>query len=195
MKKQEFSLKLIIIAFLAIQSFVEAIENPTYEVVRQIDSQTEIRRYAPTKWASTSVRDICVKMGNYQNNMFMNLFGYISGKNDRNQKIEMTAPVLTRLQNLNNGLIDRNSLCNMTMGFYLPRINQANTPLPSNSQVFLRDEPEMTVAVIQFGWYPDMNDYMSNRDTLIRKLGADASSYDTANIMVAGWFLFFSLKC
>ena len=60
------------------------------------------------------------------------------------------------------------------------------THIRLNSQVFLRDEPEMTVAVIQFGWYPDMNDYMSNRDTLIRKLGADASAYDTANMMIAG---------
>jgi hypothetical protein len=191
----EFCLKLIV-ALLAVQSLVEAIETPSYDVVRQIDSQTEIRKYPATKWVSTSVRDACVKMGNYRNSMFMNLFGYISGQNNKNQKIEMTAPVLTHLKNLNNGLIDATSQCEMTMGFYLPKVDQINTPLPTNSQVFLKDEPEMTVAVIQFGWYPSMDDYLSNRDTLISKLGSEANAYDTADMMIAGEFQFYySFNC
>ena len=181
-------LKYNIILLVSIVCLVQAIEKPSYEVVRKIDSSTEIRKYASSEWASTSVKDQCMKMSDYSSRMFKNLFNYISGRNSQNQKIEMTAPVLTSLRNMNTGLIDRSSNCNMTMGFYVPKANQANTPQPSNSEVFLRDEPELTVAVIQFGWYPDMNDYMSNRDALIRKLGSEASSYDTVNMMVAGKF-------
>ena len=125
LKIKEICLNLML-ALLVAQSLVEALETPVYQVVRQIDSQTEIRKYAPTKWASTSVRDACVKMGNYRNSMFMNLFGYISGQNSLNKKIEMTAPVLTRMTNLNNGLIDENSQCEMSMGFYLPKHTNSN---------------------------------------------------------------------
>jgi hypothetical protein len=182
-------LKYTAVLLISIISLAQAIEKPSYEVVRKIDNSAEIRKYASSKWASTSVRDQCMKMSDYSSRMFRSLFNYISGKNSQNQKIDMTAPVLTSLKNMNAGLIDRSSSCNMTMGFYVPKANQANTPQPSDSEVFLRDEPEITVAVIQFGWYPDMNDYISNRDSLIRKLGSEASSYDTVNMMVAGKFV------
>lgn len=69
------------------------IERPPFNLISKLDEAIEIRSYPSLKWACTN---IYVNLINDQrNNMFMTLFGYISGQNDSNTKISMTAPGTT----------------------------------------------------------------------------------------------------
>ena len=66
------------------------IERPQFNLISKLDEAIEIRSYPSLKWACTNTY---VNLINDQrNNMFMTLFGYISGQNDSNSKISMTAP-------------------------------------------------------------------------------------------------------
>ena len=119
--------------------------------------------------------------------MFMKLFKYISGDNVQQQKVEMTAPVLMVYQNMNNELITKDSTVDMSMRFYVPKVNQGNTPTPRQSDVFIKSEPEMTVATYRFGGWASISDYITNRDKLISMLGDQAKDYDTINMITAGY--------
>ena len=68
------------------------IESPTYEVIKKIDENTEIRKYSASKWICTREEN---KKASEDNNikMFFNLFNYISGNNNQEKKISMTSPV------------------------------------------------------------------------------------------------------
>ena len=160
----------------------ETSDRPPYSVIARLDTNIEIRKYPSLKWACTSLN------GNtrydYKNNMFMNLFNYISGQNDSRIKISMTAPgkslkkeenkfllkhsfylnlVTTEYLNQNNEPVHSNSNCQISMKFYVPQSNQLNTPNPNGGQVYIQKEPEMTVAVIKFGGFASMNDYIHYR--------------------------------
>ena len=65
-------------------------ETPDYEVVKN-DGAFEVRDY-PT---ITVVSAPMAKVDGNRNSAFMNLFGYISGKNEDAQKISMTSPVIS----------------------------------------------------------------------------------------------------
>ena len=66
-----------------------AIEEPEYTIVDEID-QIEIREYQGYLVAGVTVSG---DMGKVANRAFDPLFGYISGSNGFEQKIDMTAPV------------------------------------------------------------------------------------------------------
>ena len=119
--------------------------------------------------------------------MFMKLFNYISGDNKMAQKVEMTAPVLSVYQNMNNELINKNSNVMMSMRFYIPKANQGNPPIPNQSDIFIITEPEMVVATYRFGGWADSEKYIANRDLLISKLGDQAKDYDLINMITAGY--------
>lgn len=70
------------------------IEVPPYEVVKKLSDNMEIRRYPATKWVCTKVEGEAGEEKTYQSSMFYKLFNYISGTNDKSQKIAMTAPVI-----------------------------------------------------------------------------------------------------
>jgi hypothetical protein len=161
------------------------IEKPSYQVLSKINNNIDVRKYSPSKWVQTSTTDQARSMPS--NPMFRRLFAYISGSNEAGQKIEMTAPVLTQMQSLSSQLIDTNTRVEFTMGFYVPKANQDSAPKPTSNDVNIQDLPETTYAVIKFGGFASMNDYLRNRDTLIQALGTEASQYDTVNILVAGY--------
>jgi hypothetical protein len=120
--------------------------------------------------------------------MFRRLFNYISGANDAQEKIEMTAPVLRMYQNMNgNELINQNSYVTITERFYIPKVNQQNTPIPTNAQESIVIEPEMIVATYRFGGKANFEDYIYYRDLLISKLGEQAQEYDLVNMITAGY--------
>ena len=59
-------------------------ERPVYSSMSKLANGVEIRDYLPTVWACTS--SSAVRMIQ-DTTMFFNLFYYIQGKNDQNQKV------------------------------------------------------------------------------------------------------------
>lgn len=165
------------------------IEKPKYELVCKIARNIEIRRYPSTRWASTSEMGEAHHLhAGLQTQMFWRLFNYISGQNDQGQKISITAPVIVGYDSFSpNGLIHPQTDCRMTMGFYVPNQNQNYTPKPTGKNTFLHTEPEMIVASITFDGFPEMKDYLAQRDQLIRALGDEAQNYDVVNFIIAGY--------
>lgn len=180
----KFLIQAIILSVVAYQ-LIAAIETPNYQLLQRIGENIEIRKYEATKWAATQMT---TQVSTYQtSNSFGKLFSYISGNNDAQQKIDMTAPVLTHMKSLNGQVINRDSMVEVTMGFYVPKVNQASTPKPNANDVFIQNEPESTYAVIRFSGYATMNEFMKNRDVLIEALGSEAVNYDTVNMITAGY--------
>ena len=79
------------------------------------------------------------------NKMFMKLFRYISGVNVDYQEIEMTVPVLTTLEKMEN-LTMFQKMC-----FYIPSEFQDSPPQPLELGVTIEQLQKMTVYVHQFG--------------------------------------------
>jgi hypothetical protein len=190
MRKNFFFLAILLALSLQVcQSWGIHTEHPSYKVVQKIDDQVEIRKYSASKWVQTSVIDRCVNYDKYINGLYMKLYRYRVGINDQSECMRMTVPVLTVFENLNktNGdKIDYDSVCNISMRFYIPKLNQDNPPIP-RSDASLVDEDEFTVAVITRGWYPNIKDYLVSRDLLIERLDEQASNFDTSGLMVANY--------
>ena len=90
----------------------------------------------------------------------------------------MTAPVLTSFEEVTNIMRQR---C-----FFIPKANQINTPLPTGP-VFILDQPETTLAVAKFTGKATVDDYLSYKAKLIKKLGERSAQYLTANLLTAGY--------
>ena len=162
-----------------------AIEGPTYEVLQKLGNNMEIRKYPASKWVSTKVDTTANNAGN--NMMFFSLFNYISGANNNKQKIEMTAPVLMQYASKDNTKINKNSAVSVSMNFYIPSKFKNNTPQPTSNGVFIREIPETIVAVSRFGGYAKIDDFITNRDALLKALGSDSKNFDAVNMITAGY--------
>ena len=70
--------------------------------------------------------------------MFWKLFNYISGQNDKQEKIPMTAPVSVLIEPGSGP----NCESTFTMAFYIPSAFQDNPPKPDNPDVSIEERPE-----------------------------------------------------
>ncbi|XP_040990662.1 heme-binding protein 2-like [Juglans microcarpa x Juglans regia] len=121
------------------------IECPSYDVVH-VGNGFEIRRYNSTVWMSTSpIQDISLVEATRTG--FLQLFDYIQGKNDYEQKIEMTAPVITEVSPSDGPLCESS----FVISFSVPKLNQANPP-PAKGLHLQRWEP-VYAAVRQFSGF------------------------------------------
>ncbi|XP_052792015.1 heme-binding protein 2-like [Mya arenaria] len=149
-------------------AFCHDLDCPKYTVMETND-QFEKRRYEPSVWVATSLYTF-----NYtkaQNDlMFYKLFHYISGNNSANQKIAMTAPVVTEI--VHGPGPDCES--NFTMHFMVPFDLQANPPAPTESSVFIKRVPEMTVYVKSYSGFS--NDALKRQN-----LEEEVNSLDSMN--------------
>lgn len=107
-------------------------ETPVYKVTKT-DGAFELRKYPDLKLAKTG-------MASDMDGSFMRLFGYISGKNEREEKIAMTTPVL----------IDRSANAG-SMSFIVPKAVEANgAPKPKADAVKVEAWKGGTLAVHRF---------------------------------------------
>ncbi|KAK7082736.1 Heme-binding protein 2 [Halocaridina rubra] len=120
-------------------------EEAPYTVVRTYDNFVE-REYPARKWVCTSATGASREEAT-SNSMFMKLFRYITGQNDRNEDIPMTVPVTTEYTHGNN----RDNV--YTMCFFIGDAHQANPPTPTEDSVFLQDRAAMTVYTRTVGGY------------------------------------------
>ena len=110
-------------------SFAMATETPDYKVLVQ-DGKFEVRDYPALTLVRTATGD----------GDFMRLFRYISGGNEADQEIAMTAPVLMKNEAGQGG-----------MSFILPRdVAAGKVPVPKDTAVTMDDLPAGHFAVYRF---------------------------------------------
>jgi len=130
----------------------QAIEEPGYEVVRQIGEQIELRRYAAYVVAEV-VLDVTAADAGSQ--AFPILAGYIFGKNKGERKLEMTAPVTQSAEPVKMEMTAPVTQAAVTGGtrvqFVLPKgVTLATAPEPLDPRVRLREEPPALRAAIRY---------------------------------------------
>ena len=130
-------------------------EEAKYDVVKS-NNVYEIRKYS-----DRLAIQVASKTGN---NGFRKLFNYISGNNEKNQKIKMTVPVT---------VMEKSG--NMTMQFYLPsKFNKNNTPDPTSSDVEIINIEGGYYAVIRYSGRASENNFIKHRDILESELYKDS---------------------
>lgn len=118
-------------------------ESAAYDVI-ETDGNVEIRQYPDLVLVSTESN--FEARGN--DGSFMRLFGYISGKNESKQKIEMTTPVF-----MEPGKSEQKG----KMSFVMPlSIAQAGAPEPNASNVTIGRRMGGRFAVIRFSGVMDV---------------------------------------
>lgn len=121
------------------------IECPNYDVI-EAGNGYEIRRYNSSVWISNSpIQDISLVEATRTG--FRRLFDYIQGKNNYQQKIEMTAPVLSEVLPSDGPFCESS----FVVSFYVPKVNQANPPPAKGLHV--QRWKSVYAAVRQFGGF------------------------------------------
>ena len=153
-KSMKFS-KFIILLFLSLvllpYSLSMAYDEPNYTVV-QNNEIFEIRKYSDRLAVDT------IDSGSENN--FRKLFNYISGRNEDNEKINMTTPV-TQFEK--NG--------NMSMQFYLPsKFNLKNAPKPTRKNVRIVNIEGGYYAVTRYSGRASDKNFIKHKDILLKEL-------------------------
>ena len=115
-------------------------EQAPYQVERRI-GEIEVRRYAPTVRAETTLAD--TTWSDALDQGFERIAGYIFGANQQDSRVEMTAPVLAQVGESDRA--DRN------VSFIMPSNRPLDTlPIPRDSRVHLRAAPPRRMAALPF---------------------------------------------
>ena len=131
-----------------------ATEQLKYQTI-DVNQIYEIRKYSDRLVIETETSN--------QNSSFRKLFNYISGSNEKNQEIKMTAPVTQ---------IEKNG--NMTMQFYLPsEFDESNVPNPSNSEVKILNMKGGYFAAITYSGRASDKNFLKHKEILENQLKED----------------------
>ena len=131
-----------------------ATEQLKYQTL-DVNEIYEIRKYSDRLVIETETSN--------QNSSFRKLFNYISGSNEKNQEIKMTAPVTQ---------IEKNG--NMTMQFYLPsEFDKSNVPNQSNSEVKILNMKGGYFAAITYSGRASDKNFLKHKEILENKLKED----------------------
>lgn len=154
------------------------LEKPEYKVLGKAEGYEE-RQYVPCKWVSTTVQDISCDSARSKG--FQRLFKYITGDNEKEMKIDMTAPVATKIvpgagPNCEN---------TFTVSFYIPSKHQEDPPKPKSADVFIEDFPEMHLYSTSFGGFASEDDWIKNARELSEKVKDKNVNED--NYFIAGY--------
>ncbi len=140
-----------------------------YKLLEQ-DGAIEIRHYERLVLVTT---DMTGGMDEGQNEAFQRLFKYISGENEPNREIAMTAPVIMQNQDAGQNIAMTapvfvgNEGKNQTMSFVLPaQYNFETAPRPLNPLVHLKNITDYTVAAIRFSGFLNEKNIQNNRNLL-----------------------------
>jgi SOUL heme-binding protein len=179
-------LALVAIAGLLPLKSAMAVEEPAFRVLKTA-GDVELREYSPYMVAEVRIEAGFTEAGN---RAFSPLFGYISGKNRGERRIDMTAPVTQRA--------DAGTRIDMTapvtqrpdsatgahiIGFVLPaQFNRENSPEPTDARVKLREVPGALRAAIRYSGSWNEARYREHEQKLMAQV--DALGYRTLNAPV-----------
>jgi hypothetical protein len=129
-----------------------AIEEPDYQVIRQLDSNVELRQYAPYVVAEVVLDARADDAGNQA---FPILAGYIFGKNKGERKFAMTAPVTQTAvpvkMEMTAPVTQAAVPGGMRVQFVLPKgVTLESAPEPLDARVQLRLVPASAWAAIRY---------------------------------------------
>ncbi|KAM4598443.1 heme-binding protein 2 [Polymixia lowei] len=131
----------------------------------------EVRHYDSVKWVSTNEESLFMEKAT--TTAFRRLYRYITGSNEDDAKIDMTAPVIIKKQR--KGMWQSNVY---TLSFLLPSKYQMNPPKPTDDQVFFSDTQDMNVYVRSYGGW--MMSWMAwwQAHQLSKQLDAAGANYN-----------------
>ncbi len=150
---------------------VETVEEAPYELVRK-DKQFEIREYATLVLAETRVS---ADYKNAGNQAFRKLFRYISGDNETNTDIAMTAPVIADNQNKAKGesiamtapVTSEPDGDQWRYSFVLPKNYTIDSaPRPLNPDITLVEVPSKQVASVRYSGRATQRARLVNAESL-----------------------------
>lgn len=111
------------------------VETAPYKSIKK-QGEFELRHYDQLVLVTTSMSGL-----DNQRTPFYKLFDYISGKNNRNQEIPMTAPVF----------MGQTETTSETISFVLPKdLQLKNTPIPVDPSVKIEEIKDYKVAAVTF---------------------------------------------
>jgi SOUL heme-binding protein len=148
------------VALSTISMPVRAVEEPSYQVVREIPG-VEVRQYSAYTVAEVVVPGPAGEAGRQA---FPILAGYIFGKNKGERKLEMTAPVTQAADPVKLEMTAPVTQSVLPEGFLvqfvLPKdVTVANAPEPLDPRVRLREVSPHQVAVVRYsGFWSASND-------------------------------------
>lgn len=130
-------------------------ENPKHVVVlSEKEKKIEIRSYSPSLVAKTYVKG---EFKEVQGEAFRILAGYIFGKNEKKQKISMTAPVVQNQEQdsekiaMTAPVVQSPTEQGWAMTFIMPsEYTLEDLPRPTDTRIILEEVPARTFAVIRY---------------------------------------------
>jgi hypothetical protein len=153
-------------------------EQPRYEVLQHLSQSVEIRRYEPRVAIEAVVERS--NRDRAANEAFGLLFHYITGANQRDEKIAMTAPVRTESSSERIAMTAPVQTATspsgtLSMRFYLPRsVVRAGAPAPLDPRLHLVDVPAETAAVVRYSGVDSENLRTEKRGVLLAALAGSA---------------------
>lgn len=133
-----FPLSVLSILFVVVSSGF-AIEKPAYQLLKK-DGKFELRKYQEIHRVT-----VAMEQEGQRNQAFRKLAGYIGKKNDKQQKISMTAPVII------DPAIQKSDKALTKMSFVVPRaVVRAGIPKPTDGTISLSKVSGGNFAVTRF---------------------------------------------
>lgn len=177
----------VILALWSLAAYIaiRTLEEPKY-TVEAVKDGYEIRRYAPTLAATTTVGG--ADYDKAMNEGFRRIADYIFGNNTAKSGIAMTAPVLESVgDGENNGkegasspiamtvpVIEQGSSAQRTVSFIMPSEYTLETiPQPNNPAVVLVQNPAKRVAALRFSWFTSASRVAAKKNELAALVTSD----------------------
>jgi effector-binding domain-containing protein len=146
---------------------VMAIEEAQY-IVREKEGKFEVRDYSPHILAETIVEGDLEDAGS---NAFNRLFQYISGNNQIQAKVDMTAPVSQKSESKKIAMTapvgQQRTQEQWAVSFMMPASYTIEIlPEPLDPKISLREVPARTIAAVRYSGFWSEKGYLKNKSEL-----------------------------
>lgn len=174
-----------------------ATEEPDFKIIRELETDIELREYAAYVVAEVVVPGPASEAGN---RAFPILAGYIFGKNKGERKLAMTAPVTQAAVPVKLEMtapVTQSALADgFLVQFVLPRnVTLSTAPEPLDARINLRVIPPNRVAVIRYSGFwseSNYNDHLARLQAAMRTadlVPTGQAVYSRYNPPFTPWFM------